>query len=168
MKGMSAVGTFRTCHDFRVESAFGSKAEVGVSSPPRAASGAKRPDRSMFAPGGRTDTLQRSAESPFDPERRSAGNYRTGIDWRVHRFPRHQYSPAVTSPVSGNNAVRDQAGVASPPPGPRFHDMRQIVIARWSCHAPSFLDRNSSLSFQRSDVGPRRIAVCRKRNPRHA
>jgi hypothetical protein len=30
-------GTCRTCHDFRVESAFGSKAEVGASSLPRAA-----------------------------------------------------------------------------------------------------------------------------------
>ena len=40
---MFVVGTFRTCHDFRVESAFGSKAEVRAFSLPRAASGAKRP-----------------------------------------------------------------------------------------------------------------------------
>jgi hypothetical protein len=39
----SLHGTKRTCHDFRVGAAFGSKAEVGVSSPPRAASGAKQP-----------------------------------------------------------------------------------------------------------------------------
>ena len=39
----SGFGTFRTCHDFRVESAFGSKAEVRALSLPRAASGAKRP-----------------------------------------------------------------------------------------------------------------------------
>jgi hypothetical protein len=28
-RSMSASGTFRTCRDFRVESAFGGKAEVG-------------------------------------------------------------------------------------------------------------------------------------------
>jgi hypothetical protein len=39
---VSGCGTFRTCHDFPVESAFGSKAEVRALSLPRAASGAKR------------------------------------------------------------------------------------------------------------------------------
>jgi hypothetical protein len=34
----SLHGTFRTCHDFRVESAFGSKAEVGVFEPAKGSS----------------------------------------------------------------------------------------------------------------------------------
>jgi hypothetical protein len=53
---MSLVGTFRACHDFPVESAFGSKAEVRALSLPRAAFGAKR------SYGGRPTSSQFDSE----------------------------------------------------------------------------------------------------------